>query len=635
MSPRQAIRTAASLLFLFAFASAGGASVERRGSFALGNDACDDSEPEIAAQPDGTFLAVWQRCVPSTIAAQRFDALGRRLGAEIDLGAGSFPQVATLPGRGFAVAYLRQLNLDFEIYGVFARRLDPNGAPLADPKRVDEEGDLESRVALAVPRLAAAPDGRLFVAWRDLFISPFPLPIVQLPAFGRMLGPDLSPLGPTADLGGASLLDDLEVSFDETGRALAVSADFGNVFSRRFDETGSPLDGRVDASSGIKASNPRLAPRPGGGWWLAWEEGNFPQVSSRSFLRALGPDGHPAGPRIDLGLIGPREFTWPTVGIDPDGLVLVAARDRQGAIQGRLFDPIGAPLTDPAPLAGPDPFALGRAALAESAPTGFIALWEGDVDRIVPPEGVPVGWDLRGALLAASCPNPSAVCAGVGDARTEVEVRWRLGARSGIGRGLRLGRHLLFALENPGRFDVAVDLRGGAIDWAATTNAEVEIRWTEGGSTRTVIKPKGRFASGRLANPAPPASGITRATAVVASEPADALSIDGCSPSAATACLFGGRFRVEAVATGADGVERPAEALAFADRQAVLSFAESGAATISLLDGRASNGKIWVYWGGLSNAAFRIAITDSMTGTTRTYANPAGKRQSRSDRQAF
>jgi hypothetical protein len=623
---------ACSLLLVFIFASAADATeVVRRGTFALGDDACDDTEPEVAAQPDGTFLAVWQRCVPNEIAAQRFDSIGRRLGAEIDLGTGSLPQVAALPDRGYAVAYLRQLISEFENYGVFVRRLGPDGAPLADAVRVDEEGD-NTDIAYAVPRLAAATDGRLFVAWRDLFTLPIPFPIFELFGYGRMLGADLSPLGSSFEIGLTSLLDDLDVSFDETGKAIAVTA-LGSVASSRYNESG-VITGEVEVGGGnLEVHNPRLAPRPGGGWWLVWEEGGAPDGTTRVILRALDTDGHTASPRIDLGVVGDIETTLPAVGVDPDGLVLVAARDRSGAIQQRLFGPAGVPISDLAPLADLDPFALGRPALAEKSATGFVALWQGGAHN-GPFPGPLTGWDLRGALLASSCPSPNAVCVGVGSALGEVEVRWRLGNLSGVGRGLRLGRHLLFAVENPGRFDVAVDLSGGAIDWAATTTAAIEIRWTEGGFTHSVVKPAGRFASGRLRIPTSTVLAAPVETAVV-NKPAGTVAADGCAPSAQTACLFSGRFRVAAFVTGTGGVERPAEVLAYSDRQTILSFGEAGNAAFSLLDGRAINGKFWVYWGGLSTAAFRIQVTDLSTGTARTYTNPAGKRQSQADRGAF
>lgn len=632
---------AVSLALLFGFASAAAAEVVRRGALVLGDEACDDIEPEVATQPDGTFLAVWQRCSPSRIAAQRFDPIGRRLGSQIDLGTGWLPQVAALPDRAYAIAYLGPIGPHDGIFGAFARRLGPTGAPLAEAARIDEEGE-NSQMAYAVPRLAAAGDGRLFVAWRNLYTFPIPFPIFELSAFGRMLGADLSPLGSPFEIGLTGLLDDLEVSFDESGKALAVTA-LGSVVSRRFDASGALGSNEEVGGGSIEVFNPRLAPRPGGGWWLVWEEGGGPQGSALVFLRALDSDGRTAGPRIDLSLLGSIAETSPSVAVDPDGLVLVAARDRTGAIQQRLFDVAGAPVSDLAPLASLDPFAVGRPALAERSATGFVALWEGGAQH-GPFPGTLTGWDLRGALLASSCPNPNAVCARVGSALAEVQVRWRLGALSGFGRGLRLGQRFLFTLEHPERFDVAVNLRGGAIDWSAATSAEVEITWTEGGITRVATKPRGPFNSGRLTLPAPPpAQGeIAETAGPLLPNPAHSPDVTPsaafgvCSPSTTTACLFGGRFRVAAASVPvAGGPHRPAEVLAFSDRQTFFSFHGGDGALLSLIDGRAIDGKIWVHWGGLSEAAFQIVVTDTTTGIARTYTNPRGQRQSRADRQAF
>ncbi len=612
--------------------------VARRTSFALGDDACDDVAPKIAAQPDGSFLAVWQRCYfPTLLRAQRLDALGRKLGAPIDLGEGLLPQVVPLPDRGFALAYLLE-DRERGLFTVHARRLASTGLPLGAAVRLDETTE-STRVDYSAPRLSVAPDGRLFAAWRYVFLTPIPIPISQLLAAGRLLDANAQPAGSSFELGYAGLLDDLDVSFDEEGRAIAVLA-LGNVAARRFDASGIQVGSAVDVSGGgLFAANPRLAPRRGGGWWMVWEESEGGQsVVTKTFLRALGPDGGLAGPRIDVGLIG--NFAEPVVALDPDALVLVAGRAADGSVTTRLFEPSGAAASNLLRTAGPDPRPLGRVDLAPASPSGFTAIWEGDVDYYPPPPVAQAGWDLRGATLAASCPNPAALCARLGDVQSpvqaQVEVRWKLGALAGTGRGLRLGRHLLFALENPGRFDVAVDLLGGAIDWAATTNAEVEIRWTEGGATLVAQKPRGPFRSGHLALPAPTSAPLPAAAVTDAILPEAPPPTGTCAPSATSGCLFDGRFRVSAFSTGADGVERAAQVLAYADRQVYFDLpGAAGGAALSVVDGRSKNGKIWVYVGGLSDASFHVEVTDVTTGASRTYSNAAGQRQSRADRQAF
>jgi len=53
------------------------------------------------------------------------------------------------------------------------------------------------------------------------------------------------------------------------------------------------------------------------------------------------------------------------------------------------------------------------------------------------------------------------------------------------------------------------------------------------------------------------------------------------------------------------------------------------------VDGRALNGRFWVFSGALSNVEYTITVTDTSTGQVRTYANPAGSLVSLADTSAF
>ena len=54
-----------------------------------------------------------------------------------------------------------------------------------------------------------------------------------------------------------------------------------------------------------------------------------------------------------------------------------------------------------------------------------------------------------------------------------------------------------------------------------------------------------------------------------------------------------------------------------------------------VLDARALNGKWWFFFGALSNVEYTITVTDTATGATRTYRNPAGQFASAGDTAAF
>jgi hypothetical protein len=56
---------------------------------------------------------------------------------------------------------------------------------------------------------------------------------------------------------------------------------------------------------------------------------------------------------------------------------------------------------------------------------------------------------------------------------------------------------------------------------------------------------------------------------------------------------------------------------------------------VKVLDGRAINGKLWVFFGALSDVDYTLTVTDTQTGQQKSYHNPAGTLASRADTQAF
>jgi photosystem II stability/assembly factor-like uncharacterized protein len=56
---------------------------------------------------------------------------------------------------------------------------------------------------------------------------------------------------------------------------------------------------------------------------------------------------------------------------------------------------------------------------------------------------------------------------------------------------------------------------------------------------------------------------------------------------------------------------------------------------LKVVDGRAFNGKFWVFYGALSNVEYTITVKDTQAGTTKTYFNPSGQLASVADTAAF
>jgi len=114
---------------------------------------------------------------------------------------------------------------------------------------------------------------------------------------------------------------------------------------------------------------------------------------------------------------------------------------------------------------------------------------------------------------------------------------------------------------------------------------------------------------------------------------------DICVPGANTLCLGDdGRFRVQITWTDFDNNSGPGVT-------AGLSTEDSGSfwffdpanieMVVKALDGRQNNGRLWVFYGSLTNVSFEMTVTDTESGLVRVYNNPPGNFASVGDTNAF
>jgi hypothetical protein len=108
-------------------------------------------------------------------------------------------------------------------------------------------------------------------------------------------------------------------------------------------------------------------------------------------------------------------------------------------------------------------------------------------------------------------------------------------------------------------------------------------------------------------------------------------------PGAQALCLAGGRFRVEVtwrLANGATGAGRTA--FVDGDSGAFWFFGPDNLElAVKALDGRAINGRYWLFYGALSDVEYWVTATDTVNGTVRTYHNPPRTLCGRADNRAF
>lgn len=90
------------------------------------------------------------------------------------------------------------------------------------------------------------------------------------------------------------------------------------------------------------------------------------------------------------------------------------------------------------------------------------------------------------------------------------------------------------------------------------------------------------------------------------------------------AYLRDGRFRIEAAFTVPAGTPQPARPQKLTDDTVVFSFLDPAnkELVIKVLDACPLNARYWVFSGGLTNVAVTLKVTDTRTGTVKTYTNP-------------
>jgi hypothetical protein len=315
--------------------------------------------PVAASLPEGELLLVWQAGPGQDgdgegIFAQRFDALGNRLGEEVRLndnidGDQTAPALAV--ANGVVVAAWESLaTRGGAEQAIIVRRFDRYGSALGDERRVDTAGGIAAQ-----PAVALAPDGSASIAWIDgpadadgIFLGRVPVgaslpPPVEVdpqgtrdpgapsvaagPAgtrmvvwsgerddragvFARLFGADDVPLSePFAVWHAESNLPDLptaSVASDAAGRFVVawqipgegVDGERDVIVAQRFGAGGEALGDRISVSRsalGYRA-RPRVAVSPGGHSLVVWESETGDDLSGGSVMaRRLDEFGKPLG----------------------------------------------------------------------------------------------------------------------------------------------------------------------------------------------------------------------------------------------------------------------------------------------------------------------------------------------------
>ena len=99
----------------------------------------------------------------------------------------------------------------------------------------------------------------------------------------------------------------------------------------------------------------------------------------------------------------------------------------------------------------------------------------------------------------------------------------------------------------------------------------------------------------------------------------------GCSANSTTLCLSNGRFRVQTRWATSNGQSGDGQAVPITGDTGYFWFFNSANVEMVLKVLDACPSRYWVFAGGLTNVQVTMTVTDTKTGTVKTYNNPQGQ----------
>ena len=403
--------------------------------------------------------------------------------------------------------------------------------------------------------------------------------------------------------------------------------DFFAAYARKFDRDGSPITNPVRITDGDQGSTDRSnegtepvsAMRADGGFLVAWRDDLGESIRARSYDTDLTPES----PYVVVGEhpgIGPFGVSPPHIAYRPGGgytivwKALPADTETLAEFWLRHIDSAGQPAGD-ATLVG-----NGHRSASKPARVAYAD-------------------DGRGLVVWLDA-DPDAVTHANSDRIQSRAIRADGSLAPNI-RGAALDEDGLQSLD-------LVALRNDdsfAVAWRARDTATLEAR-------RLTLdgEPVGDISTLRAFSPDPPLNlpawdleAGTNGELIVAWEQADEATLltqrFGSPCGGEILCLGADdRFRVQVnwrVDNGGEGRGNVRDQQTLDTGSFWFFNADNVELVVKVLDGRPINGHFWVFYGSLSNVAFDLKITDTVTGRRALYQNNSGTQASRGDTQAL
>lgn len=344
--------------------------------------------PAVAPLQGGGFVIVWQSERQdgdlAGVYAQRFDALGVRVGGEFRVNATTAgsqygPSVAAFPGGGFVVAWAH----DDGLAGIRAQLFSSSGDAIGPEIEV-----VQSWTAV-FPSVAAAND-RFVVTWLDRTTDANPEQLVRarrFDSFGNALGDPFDVSMTSMSFDGSAAIDPPSIAADSRGNFVVAWSLHSYAICYRFynaagvaqtDEV--TVDASGDTTATLrKLTAPAVAMAPSGDFIVAWESqlvnGGAPlEVLARRYsaapaalTAAFRVNATPISSPLPLGV-----RPGPSVAFDATGRpIVVWTSDR---IYGRWYTAAGVAIggdlvVNPNLMGGTEP------AVAGTGDGTFVATW--------------------------------------------------------------------------------------------------------------------------------------------------------------------------------------------------------------------------------------------------------------------
>ncbi|HEX2641862.1 MAG TPA: fibronectin type III domain-containing protein [Thermoanaerobaculia bacterium] len=240
--------------------------------------------------------------------------------------------------------------------------------------------------------------------------------------------------------------------------------------------------------------------------------------------------------------------------------------------------------------------------------------------------------------------NGNTLCLAGG--RFKVRVQWRTtGGQTGVGGASPISNETgTFWFFDASNVELIVKiLDGQSINhffwtfYGGLSDVEywITVNDTVTGESATYHNPQGNFC-GKADVRSLPGSAVAPVNAIELGDAPNFTPATGAACAPGTLCLLGGRFQVEVTWQngGNSGVGTP---VALSDQSGMFWFFNSSNIELvtKVIDGTSLNHKFWFFYGALSDVAYQIRVTDTTTGTVKTYNNAQGNLCGKADTTAF